>query len=80
MPAGEDVREGCPAICLSSVPASRAAATAWAKAADEVFRLGLVRLGDLPGGGFYSYAWDVSADGTYIVGAGGTTTTIESFI
>ena len=50
----------------------------------EAFRwtqaTGLVRLGDLPGGGLYSYAWDVSADGTYIVGAGSTTTTTESFI
>ncbi|MGB0911461.1 MAG: PEP-CTERM sorting domain-containing protein [Nitrospirales bacterium] len=36
-------------------------------------------LGDLPGGDFSSFAWDVSADGTTVVGSSTTTNRTEAF-
>jgi probable HAF family extracellular repeat protein len=40
---------------------------------------GMVGLGDLPGGDFFSYAIDVSADGSVIVGSGSSVNGNEAF-
>jgi probable HAF family extracellular repeat protein len=50
---------------------------------DEAFRWtqagGMVGLGDLPGGAFRSYAYDVSADGSVVVGGSFSTSGFEAF-
>lgn len=49
----------------------------------EAFRwsaeTGMVSLGDLPGGSFYSFATDVSADGSVVVGGGSSASRGEAF-
>jgi len=51
---------------------------------DEAFRWtaggGMVGLGDLPGGGFSSGAFDVSADGSVVVGTGRSDAGDEAFV
>ena len=49
----------------------------------EAFRwteaTGMVGLGDLPGGDFYSTAYGVSADGSVVVGRGRSASGVEAF-
>ena len=56
------------------------AATTESEAFSWTQATGLVGLGDLPGGPFYSNAWDVSGDGTYIVGTVKSGAGDEAFI